>query len=102
MDRAARLRVNQGDGEGVYSGTRLNRRPPICPQDCPRGAAVSRFYEMPAMILPKLKQAIPPIINNAANARRSHNFPEADFSITSNPKRQTTTPKITENSPRLD
>ena len=60
------------------------------------------FKRYCAMILPKLKQMIPPIISKAAIARRSHNFPEAEFSMTSKPSRQTSTPKTTENIPRLD
>ena len=43
MDRAARLRVNQGEAEGVYDCTRPRMSPQICPQDCPRGAAAGRF-----------------------------------------------------------
>ena len=37
MHRAARLRVNQGDGEGVNSGSRPNQSPPIC-QEIARNA----------------------------------------------------------------
>ena len=43
MDRGARLGVNQGEAEGVYDCTRPRKRPPICPQDCPRGAAAGHF-----------------------------------------------------------
>ena len=44
MDRAARLRVNQGEAEGVYDCTRPRMSPQICPQDCPRGAAAGCIF----------------------------------------------------------
>ena len=44
MDRGARLGVNQGEAEGVDYCPRLKLSPQICPQDCPRGAAVDRFF----------------------------------------------------------
>ena len=43
MHRAARLGVNQGEAEGVDFRPRLKLNPPICSQDCPRGAAAGRF-----------------------------------------------------------
>ena len=43
MQRGTRLRVNQGEAEGVYDCTRPRMSPQICPQDCPRGATAGRF-----------------------------------------------------------
>ena len=44
MDRRVRLGVNQGNGEGVYDCTRPSRYPPVCPQDCLRGAAAGCIF----------------------------------------------------------
>ena len=61
MQCDARSMVNQGDGEGVYSGTRPNRSPKIC-QEIARNA--------PPQVIFFRKNEKKPIKNNGQHRRK--------------------------------